>query len=354
MMMMMMMMMMMKPTATACWMCAFLLGHVVHGDVIMSSTSFGARHLQTSKFRATYRADFQHFRDVVCIADPPVLQVSCNGTEMTILNVSDASIACAQLDEAIITNGTTYQCNNTCTSCASVYENSGDIADGPFASIDFMCEGDNVEQVDAEYVYTNGNDGSCTFASSGQSRNFHVGRLGVLCPTESAGTGAYGYDDTYIQCKFYGAESIGFAIDTAEENADDLYTCVAGDNCEGIECEVPFDEMRFDPILSNLMECIQTFDSAGYNVQFEASWARLLDGISTEASCSSTNPSVLISCGATGSATIQFVNATDTSTLCILLSDNELSCSSSTSVIANNFTSVIYVSIVDAFNLYQI
>ena len=336
----------------------------VNGDV-MTSTSSDVRRLQTnqtSNYRATYRADFQHLRDFVCTAPPPLLQISCHGTEMTILSVSDASILCVALDEAIVNNGTTYQCTNTCTSCTSIFEASGDIQDGPFASVDFMCEGENVEQVDAQYIYTSGTDGSCSIASSGQSRNFHVGRLGVLCSTESTGSRTYVYDDTYVECRFSGAVTAGVAFDTAEENADDIYTCVAGDNCEGVQCTVPFDQIRFDAVLPNFLNCVDSTvgtpklipqvpgsNSGMYNVQFEASWARLIEPVTAQSLCSSVNPSVLIKCGA--GASIQFVNATDASMLCNRLSSSELSCSGDASVIENNFTSVIYVSFV-RFNFF--
>ena len=331
----------------------------VNGDV-MTSTSSDVRRLQTnqtSNYRATYRADFQHLRDFVCATEPPLLQITCYGTEMTILSVSDASILCVALDEASVTNGTTYQCANTCTSCAGVYEASGDIQDGPFASVDFMCEGDKVEQVDALYVFMSGNDGSCSIASSGVSRNYHVGRLGVLCSAESTGSSAYVYDDTYVECQFNDVNAVGFTIDTAEENSDDIYTCITGDNCKGVQCTVPFDEMRFFATLPNFLNCVDSTvgtpaiisqlpesPSQMYNVQFEASWAQLIEPTGTsQSSCSSDNPSVLIKCGA--GTSIQFVNATDASMLCNRLSSSELSCFGDASAIKNNFTSVVYVSI---------
>ena len=101
----------------------------------------------------------------------------------------------------MINNGTSYQCVNTCDStCTQVYEASGNIVDGPFASIEFMCEGNDIGQVDALYTFVSGNDGVCTSGSTTVSRKYHVGRLGVLCSTDSSR--AYLYDDANVDCLF--------------------------------------------------------------------------------------------------------------------------------------------------------
>lgn len=316
---------------------------------------------QTLNYRATYRAEFLYLHDFSCTTDAPVLQISCYGTEMKILNKSDASILCVPLDESPVANGTTYQCTNTCTSCTGVYERLGNIADGPFASVEFMCEGDSVQQVNAQYFYLSGNDGSCVAATATTStRNYHVGRLGVLCATGSTSSRQYRYDDTYSECRFGTSTSLGYAYDVEVENeAEDLYTCIAGDNCEGQSCQFSFPEMRVYATLSNLVNsCIEStvgipiapetpqnsLSPSTYTVQFEASWAQLFESDSSQSSsCSSENPSVLITCGAGSSIT--FANATDSSMICNNLSNGELLCSGSPSAIRNNFTSVNYVRI---------
>ena len=94
------------------------IGFMVNGDETTSS-ALDVRQLQTNQtlnYRATYKADFQHLSDFICTAEPPVLQISCYGTAMQILSVSDTSITCVQLNEPIINNGTSYQCVNTCDS----------------------------------------------------------------------------------------------------------------------------------------------------------------------------------------------------------------------------------------------
>ncbi len=316
---------------------------------------------QTLNYRATYRAEFLYLHEFSCTADAPVLQVSCYGTEMKILNMSDASILCVQLDDSPVANGTTYQCTNTCTSCTDVYERLGNIADGPFASVEFMCEGDSVQQVNAQYFYLSGTEGSCVAAPTTTStRNYHVGRLGVLCSTGSTSSREYSYDDTYSECRFGISTSFGYAFDVeVNSEAEDLYTCIAGNDCEGQPCQFSFPEMRVYATLPNLVSsCIEStvgipiapetpqnsLPPSMYTVQFEASWAQLFESDpSQSSSCSSVNPSVLITCGAGSSIT--FANATDSSMLCNKLSSGELLCSGSPSAIRNNVTSVTYVRI---------
>jgi hypothetical protein len=340
----------------------FIIGCMAWGDDTTSKTT-NVRHLQTNQtlnYRATYKADFQHLRDFVCTADPPVLTVSCYGTAMTILSVSDPSIVCVPMDEPIISNGTSYQCTIQCTTtCNSVYEAAFEIADGPFASIEFICESDEIHQVNGLYTFESGNDGLCSTSFTSVSRNFHVARLGVLCSTESSRT--YLYDDTFTECVFGNSTSPGFVSDIAVGLEDDLYTCIAGRNCQGTTCVVPFATISIYPTLPNLLStCIESIagtpeiptsapqastSDINYVVQFEASWAQWFESLSSTETCASANPSVSISCGA--GTSITYINSTDSSLLCNTpLGSNELICSGAANAIRNAFTSVSYVSIV--------
>ena len=232
----------------------------VLGDAMISN-SLSDRHLQTSQtlnYRATYKADFQHLRDLDCLAEPPSLAVSCYGTAMTILNVSDPSIICTQLDDPIVRNGTTFTCINTCVDCTSVYIAPFNIGDGPFASIWFMCEGDDIQNIDALYTFVDGNPGSCIATTTTSSRNFHVGRLGVSCPL---GTNReFVYDDTYVECFFGDSTSAGFVLDITPELDDiDTYTCISGENCDGAACTVPFDQIDFTTQSKSFAEsCVES------------------------------------------------------------------------------------------------
>jgi hypothetical protein len=104
-----------------------------------------------------------------------------------------------EINGAAVRDGTTYECRNTCegTFCDSIY------GLGKFGSIWFMCEGDGYRQVDAVYTFLGGKDGSCGSSSSTRSWNFHVGRLGVLCPIGIDRD--FVYDDTFGECRDLGA-----------------------------------------------------------------------------------------------------------------------------------------------------
>jgi hypothetical protein len=339
----------------------YVTAHVVKADMMAWST-LDVRHLQTSQtlnYRATYKADFQHLHDSDCSADKPILQISCYGTAMTILNRTDDTIMCTALSTPEIDNGMSYQCINTCTNCASVYEASGSIKEGPFASIIFMCEGDDIEQVNAKYSFTAGNPGSCDFTVATYSRNFHVAQLGVLCPADTGGRD-YMYDDTYAECYIAGSATLSFVTDTANQTENDIYTCVTGNNCDGKTCSVPFDDIDIYATLPSFSSvCVETLADVGatptkapqvstgntateYKVQYEASWGQVLGLDAVQQSCASANPSISVKCLAGSS--IQYINSTDASMICTAVSESELSCSGDASAIMDKFTTVIYVS----------
>ena len=337
------------------------LAHMVQGDV-MKSSALDVRQLQTNQtlnYRATYKADFQHLRDFQCVlSEPPVLELTCFGSVMTIVNISDPFILCSKLDDSNINNGTTYQCTTTCTDCFNVYENFGAADDERFGSIEFMCEGNDYRQVDADYIFTSGNDGQCDSRSDPVTRNYHVARLGVSCPTTSSNR-KYVYDDTYVECTIGGSASPGFPLDLSLVGEEDVYFCITGDNCLGMACTVPFDEIRIRATLPSFLDdCVDRLvpitpfptnapivsnSMIEYTIQYEASWGQLFDSVSSRQICQTSNPTILISCDA--GATIKFLNSTDSSMVCISIDSNDLSCTGSATFIDDNFTSVAYVRI---------
>ena len=344
-----------------------LIGSITSGEVMSSISSDVLRHLQSNQtlnYRATYLADFQHLHDFDCMADKPVLQLSCYGLNMTILSVSDPSINCTQLENSIVKSGTTFTCVNTCVDCTSVYEASDNIIDGPFASIEFICEGDDIQHIDALYTYDNGNPGSCSATTSTTSRNYHVGRLGVSCPTTGTSR-EFVYDDTYVECVFSISDAPGFITDITPEMQDvDTYTCISGDNCNGATCTVPFDEISFYTQARNFIDtCVNSLvaidttptpapqvftTSTRYKVQYESSWGQLYSSEASRDSCTSTNPSIAIQCEAGSS--IGFINSTDVAMNCVNISNSELSCTGDGTSLRTSFTSVTFVSILIGLN----
>jgi hypothetical protein len=213
---------------------------------------------QTLNYRANYSADFQHYSDVLCDGEAPVLVVHCFGRNMTILNTSDESIMCKEMEEPVIENGTSYECRNTCVDadCQGIYRYKDSFFDpigGPFGSIFFMCEGDTWEQVDAVFIFRGGTtNGTCaaSASSTASGRNYHVGRLGISCPIGSGPNREYVYDDTYADCISLGS----FTLDLANnDDPNDILGCVSGMPCEGQQCSFPFLNFWLEAILGHFL-----------------------------------------------------------------------------------------------------
>jgi hypothetical protein len=220
---------------------------------IGTQNSVAMRHLpelpalpQTLHYRANYSADFQYLSHPLCDGPVPVLYVTCSGRNLTILNTSDETILCHRLDEPLTENGTSYQCENTCEECQTVYRYTSTLFDplaGPFGSIFFLCEGDTLDEIDASLVYSGGGtNGTCAAPGAESVRNYHIGRLGISCPVGSMRRNIfydpnreYVYDDTYFDCVSKGSvtQDIAFAV-------NDVFACVTGMRCEGPACSFPF------------------------------------------------------------------------------------------------------------------
>jgi hypothetical protein len=188
---------------------------------------------QTLNYRANYTADFQYIRTVNCDGDAPILQVSCFGQGMTEPNTSDTTIVCTKLQEPQILNGTTYACQNTCnetstTTCSKIYLTETFDAD-TFGSIRFMCESDDVREVEASLTYLGGiNNGTCAASVSDTGLNVHVARLGISCPVGSGTSRGYVYDDSYFECRGIGSSSFDFA---RTDQDPDVFVCFSGRVC---------------------------------------------------------------------------------------------------------------------------
>lgn len=260
-------------------------------------------------------------------------------------------------------NGTSYECINTCTSestppCTSVYVASDDVNDGPFGSIRFVCEGENFDQIDAVFTYMGGeSNGTCVASANTQSRNFHIGRLGVSCPADG-GTNDVIYDDVYFDCHSKGS----FVADTSNDAAVDIYTCAAGENCNGQQCEVVFSDFYLHTNIDQINDCVETISTSPgvaplvptvtpiearstytFTTRFQASWALLYDSASSRSFCTmNENPSVVVTCGSGSS--ISFVSSTDAFMNCTNSSSNEMTCTTgNTNNIVDQFASVFYV-----------
>jgi hypothetical protein len=319
---------------------------------------------QSLIYRANYIAQFQHWRSTNCDGDAPILRVSCFGQGMTTPNTSDTSIVCAKLQESRVPNGTTYECRNTCnetttTACTDIYLSAMPSLN-LFGSIRFLCESDDVREVEASLVYLGDNtNGTCDASVSDTSFNLHVARLGISCPVGSGTSRGYVYDDAYFECEGLSP----FTIDYAPPMDPDIYVCHSWGFCGASQsCNFAFDDLLVRAELPRILDssCIETAlseitpfptgsptvptsaSSLDYSARFEASWAVRYDSEASIAVCTSANPTILVVCG--NDSRIQFVAATDVSMNCTEISINQLQCMGALNVITNQFTSVFFVS----------
>jgi hypothetical protein len=314
---------------------------------------------QTLNYRANYTAEFQYLRSTNCDGDAPILQVSCFGQGMTTPNTSDTTIVCTKLEElsSRVPNGTTYECRNTCNEttavCSDIYL-AKDYDTNLFGSIRFMCESDDVREVEASLAYLAGNNnGTCAASATDLSSNYHIVRLGVSCPVGSSR--GYVYDDTYFECRSIRTITFDYVITPQDP---DVYVCISGFFCGAEACNFAFDDLSVMADVSSLIvdSCIETTEVItsfptlapgpsqffDYSVRFEASWAIRYDSDASKATCTSANPTLIVSCE--NDARIDFVTATDRSMNCTEISSSELQCMGDLSTITNQFTSVFYVS----------
>jgi hypothetical protein len=334
-----------------------LLMALVMVEAVTHGESNDPRQLQqqTLNYRANYSADFQYRRSSTCDGDAPILQVSCFGQGMTVPNTSDATILCTKLEQ-LYANRTTYECRNTCnetttTACSDIYyteEYDADI----FGSIRFMCESDDVREVEASLVYLGGiNNGTCEASATDTSFNLHVARLGISCPVGSSRE--YVYDDTYFECR--GLDT--FTLDYAPPTDPDIYVCISGGVCGAEACNFAFDDLGVIVDLPSYYDiCVETMEeitlfptvapgpspSFDYSVRFGASWAIRYNSDASIEDCNSDNPALIVLCE--NDARIDFFTATDSSMKCTEISSSELQCMGNLSMITNQFTSVFYVS----------
>jgi hypothetical protein len=341
-----------------------LLMALVMVEAVTHSESTDPRQLQqqTLNYRANYSADFQYWRSPNCDGDAPILQVSCFGQGMTVPNTSDTTIVCTKIEEpryANGANGTTYECRNTCnetttTACSDIYLAEKFDAD-KFGSIRFMCESDDVREVEASIAYLAGiKNGTCAASATDMSSNYHIGRLGISCPVGSSRE--YVYDDTYFECRGLGTFTFDYVLTIQDP---DVYVCVDGDFCGADACNFAFEDLAVIVDFPSLIvdKCIETTEtitsfatvapgpssSFDYSVRFGASWAIRYDSDASIATCTSANPAVIVSCE--NDARIDFVTATDTSMNCTEISTSILQCIGDLSKITDQFTSVFYVSV---------
>ena len=320
---------------------------------------------QTLNYRANYTADFQRIVHPSCTGDQPVLAIGCYGEKMEILNVSHPSIQCVEQKFDAEFEGPSYICTNSCTeddACASIYTVNDSVRnafDGPHGSIQFFCEGNTTQGVNAIFLFSSAiKTGTCSADSTADIQsNLRVVRLGLSCPSGDDFSGvelSYVYDDTFFECA--GNSNSG---DTAS-SPNDAYACFSGKDCEGKGCNFTFSQTQVLTHASSFAnECVQALvpidgyptpapqaETSLYRVRFEASWSTIYNDTARCNSNSDSTPSIHITCESNGGSTIAFVTATDPNMNCINVDENVLQCSGDSTQSLNRFTTVEYVSFV--------
>jgi hypothetical protein len=315
------------------------------------------RDLQDSyyTYRTNYTAQFQYLRDPLCKGPAPVIQVACFGpNSIQLLNTSDPSIVCS----APFLDGdgwSTIECSNTCfleSVCEDIYLNIGKSADGPFGEIRFQCEGNAWTNIIGAVTFLDSGNGTCAGnASAVDTRNFHVARMGVSCPTD-AGVRAYDFDDFYFECAGPRLSIPG------DGHPGDVYTCRTGKNCGGIECEVDFIPLMINTNVMNFMyKCVETSVPVAptpapvlnttqsqmytFSAKFEAAWSLLFDPVSGSTCHGNTPSPVQIICR---NSDIKFVNSTYETVNCKTVSSGVMECTDNSMNSVDQFTGVVYVS----------
>jgi hypothetical protein len=338
------------------------------------------RELQSTSTTATYwvnyTAQFQVTQDTSCTAPSPVIRVLCAGTDIQVHATSDPSIVCSTTRRVSKSGFSYLECTNTCANdtCSEIYLNvDQDVADGPFATIDFSCAGSTLVDVDGAMEIVEPTDQPSCAASASQNvtRVFNVARLGVSCPplndegniaqgnSAASTTRTIVYDDYYFECS---PSRASYPL----SDTDNSYTCLDGKNCKGAACNVNLTSLYVDADVPAFQDtCVQTATpsipipeytapnvsaaelAAGttYTARFEAAWS--VQFTPRTEFCPGVIPLVVIACW---NSEIRFISSIHDSMNCSLLAGtafatNSLGCSADgPGVGINEFVSVVYVS----------
>jgi hypothetical protein len=311
---------------------------------LLALVSMGANvPLVEANFKARYKARYQHLADPNCEGPPPTIQLFCLGS-LNPVSISDASIRCSALTST--TGGNGIQCTNSCEetgTCETLYVERDEIEGGVFGEIIYECEGETAPDIDTYMEYLGGGPGSCEQGSNG--RNFHVGQLGVLCPSEG-GADAFVFRDQYFEC----------ALGSSVTEADGAYTCITGDNCGESNCTVEYEDMFIEADGHKFRDCIQSTDGdpvpeapsdaeyrvpsepGFYTAKFEANWRLSMD----ESSCGGSFVTKIITCL---NGEIDLIETKYDNVNCTMTSGDTLECTDTNGDhFVNAFSGVTYVS----------
>jgi hypothetical protein len=205
--------------------------------------------------------------------------------------------------------------------------------------------------------------GECSGNATEDTRNLQLVRLGVSCPINT--TRQYIYDDTYFEC-------IGLDADTSDRAMDpfDLYTCIGKPECNGAGCELSFQPIFVNSVVSRFLDngCVDAIvpitefptsapilisnDDETVSAQFEASWGSLFSSNEASSDCTMGGMAfVILSCE--NGASIEPMPVHDSTVFCNPLGNDSIQCIVDEVNIVNRFETVIFVSFLNETHLLE-
>jgi len=237
-------------------------------------------------YRVTYKGRFQQVLSPGCIASLPSMVITCAG-KVNLLETSDPTIICNTETLTLDDGRDALLCESTCSgdACAGIHLSTG--SDGaPYGEITFECHGEDVSDVDGEFIMIEGEPGFCEGSTDATNYGYNVnmGQLAVLCPSDEDETGqSFVIDDLHSDC---GIVDIPLKVDGA-------YTCFTGRTCGTEACQVTFEQLIVNADPHRFPECIESSngspvpalddpappsrDDGIYKATFQVLWEFLLD-----------------------------------------------------------------------------
>jgi hypothetical protein len=175
----------------------------------------------------------------------------------------------------------------------------------------------------------------------------------VSCPAVGSSR-EYVYDDTYADCYFRSDTALAF---DSSFDVTDVFACLDGFLCYGLECSRPFNDFQIDAQVSNFYDTCVEYpaiitpfptkapppSSYKFSASFEASWGTFYDPVELYFLCSgSPMRIVVITCG--NGAEITYISTDSKETNCAENGSNEILCFTNQDSFVNQFVSVFYVS----------
>lgn len=272
-----------------------------------------------------------------------MLRAFCRGS-IRVTGTDDPTIVCGTTSQVDPITGFNFiECTNSCVgaACESVYLTHSGIASSNVGQIDFTCEGNFIQDVEAYFTFVDSGDGDCDAAQADSGLNINVAQLGVECGS------TFDYDELYFECN---------EASLALGSTSGALNCFGGASCgDGPSCAVNFDDYTvFGNLPRYVDDCVQAFNGASkelppasnnlpvVNGVFEASWARFEDD-QTQQNCSGGSPAVEIECK---NGDIRLIGSSPSAVTCTGVDTSTMECTNTgpSTSINGQTSSVEYVS----------